>query len=122
MLSIRWYAKTKTYLINETFLCHENGAYISDIDNNYEKLEKNREDVYTDNKVTNFIEKFYYYLDDSTNEEVADIAKEDPAYAGVYKTKSDEYKEVNTKEFEPYYAVLYEHTIRSMEEGISNDT
>ena len=122
MLSIRWYAKTKTYLVNDTFLCHENGAYVPSIDVNYEKLEKNRKNIYIENSIKNFIEKFYYYMDDSTDEEVAEIAKEDPAYASVYKTKTDEYKEANTKKFEPYYDVLYEHTIRAMEEGTENDT
>lgn len=122
MLSIRWFAKTKTYLVKDTFLCHEHGAYLTNIDEIYCKLENNRENIYIDKETEDFIKCFYYYMDDSTNVETAEIAKSDPAYSSVYKTKADEYKEMNTQEFEPYYPILYEHTIIAMEEEIEDET
>lgn len=118
MLTIHWYAKTQTHLINEPFQCTEKGAYLPNIDKNYYTLETGRTDICIDNELTKFIARFYFEMDESTNEEVAEIAKLDPAYTSVYKTKSEEYKEMNTKEFEPYYPILYEHTIIAMEEKI----
>ena len=121
MLSIRWFAKTKTYLVKDTFLCHEHGAYLANIYEIYYELENNRTNIYTDKETEKFINRFYYDMDDSTHEEVEEIAKLDPAYACVYKTKADEYKEMNTQKFEPYYPILYGHTIIAMEEEIEDE-